>query len=167
MSEAHLFAIGILLAWLSGIRVYLTVFGLGVAGAMGWLDLPPALHVAQLPPMHTMLAPQLVPFGRLPDSAQTGEPVEHVVAPVLHTLPGWQAEPAAHAPHAPALQTRSGPQLVPLARLLPVSLQPMVGEQTVTPAWHELEGTHAGPAVQATQAPAWQTRPVPHTLPLG
>lgn len=49
MSEAHLFAIGILLAWLAGIRVYLTVFGLGVAGMLGWLDLPPALAVAQSP----------------------------------------------------------------------------------------------------------------------
>lgn len=49
MTEAHLFAIGILLAWLAGIRVYLTVFGLGVAGAMGWLDLPPALEVATSP----------------------------------------------------------------------------------------------------------------------
>ena len=36
MSEAHLFAIGVLLAWLAGIRVYLTVFGIGVAGAFGW-----------------------------------------------------------------------------------------------------------------------------------
>ena len=49
MTEAHLFAIGILLAWLAGIRVYLTVFGLGVAGAMGWLDLPPALEVTTSP----------------------------------------------------------------------------------------------------------------------
>jgi hypothetical protein len=49
MSEAHLFAIGVLLAWLAGIRVYLTVFGLGVAGAMGWLDLPHALQVTQSP----------------------------------------------------------------------------------------------------------------------
>jgi hypothetical protein len=49
MTQAHLFAIGILLAWLAGIRVYLTVFGLGVAGAMGWLELPPALEVAQSP----------------------------------------------------------------------------------------------------------------------
>ena len=47
MSEVHLFVIGILLAWMAGIRVYLTVFGLGVAGAMGWLDLPPALQVTQ------------------------------------------------------------------------------------------------------------------------
>ncbi|RBC25813.1 DUF4126 domain-containing protein, partial [Xanthomonas oryzae pv. oryzae] len=29
MSDAHLFVIGILLAWLAGIRVYLTVFGVG------------------------------------------------------------------------------------------------------------------------------------------
>ncbi len=49
MSEAHLFAIGVLLAWLAGIRVYLTVFGLGVAGAMGWLDLPHAMQVTQSP----------------------------------------------------------------------------------------------------------------------
>lgn len=49
MSEAHLFAIGVLLAWMSGIRVYLTVFGVGVAGFLGWLDLPPALEVTQSP----------------------------------------------------------------------------------------------------------------------
>ncbi|HET8818596.1 MAG TPA: DUF4126 domain-containing protein [Xanthomonadaceae bacterium] len=49
MTEAHLFAIGILLAWLAGVRVYLTVFGVGIAGAFGWLDLPPALAVATSP----------------------------------------------------------------------------------------------------------------------
>ena len=49
MSEAHLFAIGVLLAWLAGIRVYLTVFGVGIAGLFGWLDLPPALQVAASP----------------------------------------------------------------------------------------------------------------------
>lgn len=47
MTDAHLFVIGILLAWMAGIRVYLTVFGLGLAGALGWLDLPPALQVTQ------------------------------------------------------------------------------------------------------------------------
>ena len=49
MSEAHLFAIGILLAWLAGIRAYLTVFGVGIAGALGWLDLPPALEATESP----------------------------------------------------------------------------------------------------------------------
>lgn len=49
MSEAQLFAVGIVLAWLAGIRAYLTVFGVGLAGALGWLHLPPALEVAQSP----------------------------------------------------------------------------------------------------------------------
>lgn len=49
MSEAHLFAIGVLLAWLAGIRVYLTVFGIGLAGFFGWLDLPEALRATQSP----------------------------------------------------------------------------------------------------------------------
>ena len=49
MSEAHLFAIGVLLAWLAGIRVYLTVFGVGLAGYFGWLQLPEALQVTQSP----------------------------------------------------------------------------------------------------------------------
>lgn len=44
MTEAHLFVIGILLAWLAGIRVYFTVFGVGLAGLLGWVDLPPALQ---------------------------------------------------------------------------------------------------------------------------
>lgn len=49
LSEAHLFAIGIVLAWLAGIRVYLTVFGIGLAGALGWLDLPSALQATESP----------------------------------------------------------------------------------------------------------------------
>lgn len=47
MEEAHLFVIGILLAWLAGIRVYLTVFGVGLAGLLGWVELPPALQATQ------------------------------------------------------------------------------------------------------------------------
>jgi uncharacterized membrane protein len=47
MNEAHIFVIGLLLAWLAGIRVYLTVFGVGLAGLMGWVELPSALQVTQ------------------------------------------------------------------------------------------------------------------------
>jgi hypothetical protein len=43
------FAIGITLAWLAGVRVYLTVFGLGIAGACGWISLPGYLQVLQSP----------------------------------------------------------------------------------------------------------------------
>ena len=49
MTQAHLFAIGVLLAWLAGIRVYLTVFGVGIAGFFGWLPLPEALQATQSP----------------------------------------------------------------------------------------------------------------------
>lgn len=49
MTEAQLFAVGVVLAWLAGVRVYLTVFGVGVAGAMGWLELPAALEVTASP----------------------------------------------------------------------------------------------------------------------
>jgi len=49
VDQSHLFAIGVLLAWLAGIRVYLTVFGVGLAGFFGWLDLPQALQAAQSP----------------------------------------------------------------------------------------------------------------------
>ncbi|MFC3550339.1 DUF4126 domain-containing protein [Lysobacter cavernae] len=49
MSDAHLFAIGVVLAWLAGIRVYLTVFGVGLAGAFGWVELPQALQLTQSP----------------------------------------------------------------------------------------------------------------------
>jgi hypothetical protein len=49
MEQAHLFAIGVLLAWLAGIRVYLTVFGIGLAGMLGWLSLPEALQPTQSP----------------------------------------------------------------------------------------------------------------------
>ncbi|KAF1015115.1 MAG: hypothetical protein GAK31_02603 [Stenotrophomonas maltophilia] len=47
MTDAHLFVIDILLAWLAGIRVYLTVFGVGLAGLLGWVDLPPALQATE------------------------------------------------------------------------------------------------------------------------
>jgi hypothetical protein len=49
MTEAHLFSIGIALAALAGVRVYLTVFGVGLAGLLGWVDLPAALQVAASP----------------------------------------------------------------------------------------------------------------------
>lgn len=49
MTEAHVFAIGLALACLAGVRAYLTVFGVGLAGLMGWVDLPPALEVTTSP----------------------------------------------------------------------------------------------------------------------
>jgi Domain of unknown function (DUF4126) len=49
MTQAHLFALGLALAALSGVRAYLTVFGVGLAGLLGWVDLPPALEAVTSP----------------------------------------------------------------------------------------------------------------------
>ena len=49
MSEAHVFALGLALACLAGVRAYLTVFGVGLAGLMGWVDLPSALAPTMSP----------------------------------------------------------------------------------------------------------------------
>ena len=49
MTEAHIFALGLALACLAGVRAYLTVFGVGLAGLMGWIDLPAALEVTTSP----------------------------------------------------------------------------------------------------------------------
>lgn len=49
MSEAHVFALGLALACLAGVRAYLTVFGVGLAGLLGWVDLPAALAPTMSP----------------------------------------------------------------------------------------------------------------------
>jgi len=49
MTEAHIFALGLALACLAGVRAYLTVFGVGIAGLAGWVDLPAALAVTTSP----------------------------------------------------------------------------------------------------------------------
>jgi hypothetical protein len=49
MTEAHLFSIGLALAALAGVRAYLTVFGVGLAGLFGWVELPTALQVTASP----------------------------------------------------------------------------------------------------------------------
>jgi hypothetical protein len=128
---------------------------------------PPPVHVTQLPVLHTMFAPHIVPLARFPDSMQNGDPVAHDVVPVLHVLVGWQLEPAAHDTHVPALQTLSVPQPAPFASALPLSTQAMFGEQTVMPAWHGFAGTQIDPAEHAAQAPALQTMFDPQIVPLG
>lgn len=64
MTEAHLFALGLALACLAGVRAYLTVFGVGLAGLMGWVELPAALQVVTSPwVLGTAGALALVEFG--------------------------------------------------------------------------------------------------------
>jgi hypothetical protein len=42
-------AIALALAWGAGLRAYAVVFAVGLAGAMGWVELPGHLHVLQHP----------------------------------------------------------------------------------------------------------------------
>ena len=64
MDEAQLFAVGVALAALAGVRVYLTVFGVGLAGLLGWVELPPALLACSSPwVMGTSGVLALVEFG--------------------------------------------------------------------------------------------------------
>ena len=47
LDTPQLLALAAALGWASGIRLYLVVFLTGVAGAMGWIDLPLGLKVLQ------------------------------------------------------------------------------------------------------------------------
>src|SRR5256885_9342081 len=42
-------AIALALAWGAGLRTYAVIFAVGVAGAMGWVELPGYLHVLEHP----------------------------------------------------------------------------------------------------------------------
>ena len=47
LDTSHLFAIAAALGWASGLRLYLVVFLTGIAGFLGWVDLPTGLKVLQ------------------------------------------------------------------------------------------------------------------------
>ncbi|HWK84022.1 MAG TPA: DUF4126 domain-containing protein [Caldimonas sp.] len=49
MDLTHLVAIAAALGWASGLRLYAVVFLTGLAGALGWVELPGGLHVLQSP----------------------------------------------------------------------------------------------------------------------
>lgn len=49
MDTTQLFAIAAALGWASGLRLYAVVFLTGMAGWLGWVDLPPGLHLLQQP----------------------------------------------------------------------------------------------------------------------
>ena len=51
MDTTQLFAIAAALGWASGLRLYAVVFLTGLAGWLGWVTLPPGLHLLQQPLM--------------------------------------------------------------------------------------------------------------------
>ena len=93
----------------------------------------------------------------------------HAVVPRRQGLPATlHVAPTEQSLHAPALHTRSWPQVVPAGTLVLVSMHVGVPPvQTSAPVWQRLVGSHAAPAWQATHAPAWQTMLVPQLMPFG
>ena len=51
LDTSHLLAIAAALGWASGLRLYLVVFLTGLAGTLGWVDLPTGLKLLQHPAM--------------------------------------------------------------------------------------------------------------------
>ncbi|MBI5256848.1 MAG: DUF4126 domain-containing protein [Burkholderiales bacterium] len=49
IDTSHLLALAAALGWASGLRLYAVVFCTGLAGALGWVTLPPGLQVLQQP----------------------------------------------------------------------------------------------------------------------
>jgi hypothetical protein len=134
-------------------------------GSLG-MQLPPAVQLLHIPPLHTLLFPQEFPSATLPVSAQTEVPVAHDVAPVRHTAPGVQVIPAVQLLHIPPLHTLLFPQESPSATL-PVSAQTEVPvAHDVAPVRQAFAGVQAVPAVQTPQIPPPHTMVVPQEVPL-
>jgi uncharacterized membrane protein len=49
LDAPQLLALAAALGWVSGIRLYAAVFVVGAVGYLGWIELPPGLHVLQHP----------------------------------------------------------------------------------------------------------------------
>jgi hypothetical protein len=49
LDTTQLFALAAALGWASGLRLYAVVFLTGLAGRLGWVDLPPGLQLLQQP----------------------------------------------------------------------------------------------------------------------
>ena len=102
--------------------------------AVGGVQLTAAVQIPQAPPLQTLFVPHDVPFATFPVSAQTDIPVTQDVVPVRHAVAGVQETAAVQPPQIPLLHTMFVPHTVPLARLLPVSVQAIEDEQAICPA---------------------------------
>ena len=93
--------------------------------AFDGMQASPTVQGKQLPLLHTMFVPQVVPLATLPTSVQTGAPVLQVYPAVRQGLPlTLQDAPTVQSTHVPAgLQTLFVPQLVPAGMFVPLSVQ--------------------------------------------
>jgi hypothetical protein len=126
----------------------------------------PAVHVTQLPPLHTSLVPHDMPSGTFDALLQTETPVEHEVVPFWQTFPpGLHTVPDVHDVHAPLSQTRFEPHDAPFERFVTFAVQaetPVAHD--VRPVW-QAAGEHDVPAVHAVHVPLSHTMFDPHDVP--
>ena len=126
---------------------------------LGW-QVVPAVQAPQVPALHTLLVPQVVPLARFCPVSEQVIAGEQAVMPAWQTLDAVQASPAVQATHVPPLQTMLVPQEVPFATF-PDCVQtgaPLL--QTVVPVRQgALEIEQLAPTWQLTQIPV-----VPQTL---
>lgn len=104
-------------------------------------------------------SPHAVASGSGAPSLQTGEPVEQLITPEVHTfgLP-LHAVPATQATHEPPLQTPPGHDVpVPTSPVSTHTAEPDV--QLIVPVLHGFAGEHEAPALHALHDPALQTPP--------
>jgi hypothetical protein len=124
----------------------------------------PVVHDPQVPLLHTLFVPHVIPFVTLPITVHTGKPVPHAYAPILQA-PASQVAPAMHAPHTPALHTLSVPHVVPFATF-PVSVHICVPDaHEFVPVLHGFVGEQIVPEVHTLHTPPLHTFPVPHEVP--
>jgi uncharacterized membrane protein len=81
VDTAQLLALAAALGWASGVRLYAAVFLVGIAGYMGWIDLPHGLQVLQHPGVLTASA-----FMALTEFFADKIPYVDTVWDMVHTL---------------------------------------------------------------------------------
>jgi hypothetical protein len=127
------------------------------------------VHIVHAPFWQTSFVPHTVPFvACIPVSVHAGGFVVQSRVPVSHGLAvGVHMEPVEHITHAPISQISPVPHELPLATLIPVSVQTDTPvEQSVVPVWQALVGMHGLLAAHAEHIPLLQTMAVPHDVPL-
>jgi len=116
-----------------------------------------AVQDTHAPVLQTWLVPQVVPFAFAAPSTQAEVPVAQLVAPSWQSVSGFvvQATPAVQEAHAPALQTRFVPQLVPFGSGAAFWQSGWPVVQSVAPRWQAGSGfvVHVAAAVQALHVP--------------
>jgi hypothetical protein len=133
--------------------------------AFAGVQLCPSAHATHAPSLQTCPVPHIVPFGMLPMSMQTGEPVLQASVPVRQGLLTGHVAPTLQAMQVPLLQTLSTPHIVPSGASVAWSTHVGLSPHVCFPAWQGLAGSQLAPSEHVTQSPLLQIIFDPHAVP--